>query len=127
MSVDSPLSFKRAHVIGSGNVQLLTTVALRDNVSYKLQRHTVMIARLVFQSTKKSGQWPYGLRRIPPIVVIGRVPVDWQMRMTIIVILPQHPPSLQLKLTRVEMALLGLTGEPTEGTGSGVSDRDGIG
>ena len=27
----------------------------------------------------------------------------------------------------VEMALLGLTGEPTEGTGSGVSDRAGIG
>ena len=31
------------------------------------------------------------------------------------------------KGTHVEMALLGLTGEPTEGTGSGVSDRDGIG
>ena len=27
----------------------------------------------------------------------------------------------------VEMALLGLTGEPADGTGSGVSDRAGIG
>ena len=31
------------------------------------------------------------------------------------------------RLTRVELILLGLTGESVEGTGSGVSDRDGIG